>query len=692
MQHAMEIPASETEVGPAARANALRVLAVDAIARARSGHAGTPLGMADVAEVLWTRYLRHDPRCPSWWDRDRFVLSSGHGSMLLYALLHLTGYDLPRRELERFRQLGSLAPGHPDHDLTPGVEATTGPLAHGLANAVGMALAEKLLAAEFNRPGFPVIDHHTYVLLGDGCLMEGLSHEAASLAGALRLGKLVCFWEDDGLSVDGRAGGWFRDDTAARFEAYGWQVVRGVDGHDPDDVAAAIAVARSDRRRPALVCCRTVLGKGLPARAGTPDAHGAPVCADEARTLRQALGWSPAPFEVPEGVRASWDFREGGAALRGEWQGRFDAYARAYPELAAELRRRMAGELPAAYPREMARALEEAAARREVVATRKASQDAIELLARVLPELVGGSADLSAANLTRWRDAEPVGAEGGGRYVHWGARELGMAAALNGLALHGGFLPYAGTYLALSDHARAAMRLAALSSLRAVFVLTHDSIGVGEDGPTHQPVEHAASLRLVPGLDVWRPCDAFETFVAWRAAVDRRHGPTALLLSRQALPAQPRDRAAMRTAERGGYVLAEAEGGAPRAVIVATGSEVQLAMSAQRLLADAGVPVRVVSMPCTSAFDRQDPEWRAEVLPPGVPRVAVEAGASAGWWRYVGFEGAVVGVDRFGESGPMEELFRELGLTPERIARVVLSVAGRRRRRAPRAARAHQRH
>jgi transketolase len=679
--HVVETLAPPAGVGPLERANALRVLALDAIERARSGSAGMPLGMADVAEVLWTRYLRHDPARTDWWDRDRFVLSSGRGAVLLYALLHLSGYDLPRAELEQFRRLGSLTPGHPERDVTPGVEATTGPAAQGLANAVGMALAEKLLAVEFNRPGFPVVDHHTYVFLGDGCLMEGLSHEAASLAGVLQLGKLVCFFDDNGVSVDGRVGGWFRDDTAARFAAYGWHVLRDVDGHDPEDVAAAIAAARGERRRPSLVCCKTELGRGAPG-AGPGEARCGPVSADDARALRAALGWTSPPFEVPDEVRASWDARARGAALRGEWQATFEAYARAHPELAAELRRRMAGELPAAYPAAMARGLAEAATRREVVATRKASRDAIELLAGVLPELLGGSADLTRPNLTRWSDAAPVGADGGGRYVHWGARELGMAAALNGLALHGGFLPYAGTFLASSDAARGAIRMAALMGLRAVLVLTHDSIGVGEEGPAYQPVEQAASLRLVPGLDVWRPCDAFETFAAWRAAVERRHGPTALLLSRQALPAQHRDAAAMRAVERGGYVLAEADGGPPHAVIVATGSEVQLAMSARRLLAEAGVPVRVVSMPSTTVFDRQDAEWRAAVLPPRVPCVAVEAGVSAGWWKYVRRDGAVVGLDRFGESGPMEQLFEELGFTPERLARVVRSVARRRRRRA----------
>jgi transketolase len=658
-------------------ANAVRFLAIDAVERAKSGHPGMPMGMADVAEVLWTRYLRHDPADPSWWDRDRFVLSNGHGSMLLYALLHLTGYELPMSELARFRQLGSRTPGHPERGVTPGVETTTGPLAQGLANAVGMALAERLLASEFNRPGLPIVDHWTYVFLGDGCLMEGLSHEAASLAGVLGLGKLVCFWDDNGISIDGRVRGWFADDTAARFEAYGWHVARGVDGHDPEAIAAAITAARLEARRPSLVCCRTVIGKGAPAKAGTHEAHGAPLGEDEVRATRAALGWVHPPFEVPQEVRAAWDARPLGAAVRGRWQAAFDAYARAHPSLAAELRRRMAGELPPTFAGAMARALEAAAGRSEAVATRKASQEAIEVLARALPELVGGSADLTGSNLTRWKDAAALGSEGGGRYVHWGVREFGMCAAMNGMALHGGLLPFGGTFLVFSDYARSALRMAALMKARAVFVLTHDSIGVGEDGPTHQPVEHAASLRLVPGLDVWRPCDAVETLVAWRAAVERRDGPSALLLSRQALPAQQRDPAAAAAIARGGYVLAEAERGRPRALIIATGSEVSLAMAARRLLAADGVPVRVVSMPSTTVFDRQDAAWREAVLPSGVPRVAVEAGVSDFWRKYVGLAGAVVGLDRFGESGPAPELFEALGLTAGRVARAVKEAVAR---------------
>ena len=659
---------AEEAVGPSALADALRVLAMDAVQKASSGHPGMPMGMADVAEVLWRRYLRHDPAEPAWWDRDRFVLSNGHGSMLLYALLHLSGYDLPMEEIERFRQLGSRTPGHPERGVTPGVETTTGPLGQGLANAVGMALAERLLAAEFNRPGFPVFDHWTYVFLGDGCLMEGVSHEAASLAGVLGLGKLVCFWDDNGISIDGAVEGWFRDDTPARFAAYGWHVVAGVDGHDPEAIAAAIDAARAEIRRPSLLCCRTVIGKGSPGKAGTHDVHGAPLGAEEVRATRQALGWPHAPFQVPEEVRAAWDARARGAEMHGRWKAMFQAYARANGSLAAEIHRRMAGELPDRFDLAMEEALLAAAARTDAVATRKASQEAIESLARVLPEMVGGSADLTGSNLTKWKGAAVVGGEGGGRYLHWGVREFGMAAAMNGMALHGGLLPFGGTFLVFSDYARSALRMAALMRIRTVFVLTHDSSGVGEDGPTHQPVEHAASLRLVPGLDVWRPCDLLETFAAWRCAVERRDGPTALLLSRQALPAQRREGGAARAAERGGYVLAEAEGGAPRAVIVATGSEVQLAMAARRLLAGEGVPVRVVSMPSTTVFDRQDAAWREAVLPPGLPRVAVEAGSSATWWRTVGSGGAVVGLDRFGESAPAQELFEELGFTPEAVA------------------------
>jgi transketolase len=658
-------------------ANAIRMLAVDAVQEAGSGHPGMPMGMADAAEVLWREFLRHDPADPRWPDRDRVVVSNGHGSMLLYALLHLTGYDLGVEDLRRFRRLGSRTPGHPEHGHTPGVETTTGPLGQGLANAVGMALAERLLAAEFNRPGFPVVGHHTYVLLGDGCLMEGISHEAASLAGTLGLGKLICLYDDNGISIDGDVRGWFRDDTPRRFEAYGWHVVAGVDGHDRAAIEEALALARAADDRPSLVCLRTVIGKGSPARAGSADVHGAPLGAAEVAATRAALGWHHPPFEIPAEVYAAFDARPRGAAQRRAWEERLAAYGAAYPDLAAELRRRLAGALPADLGGRMERLVAQAAARREPTATRKASQEAIAALAEVLPELLGGSADLSHSNLTRWKGATPVATAGpgvAGDYVQYGVREFGMAAAMNGIALHGGFVPFGGTFLVFSDYARSALRMAALMRVRAVFVLTHDSIGLGEDGPTHQPVEHAASLRLVPHLDVWRPCDAVETAIAWRAAVERRAGPTALLLSRQDLSPQRRDGATTAAVARGGYVLAEAQGGAPRAVIVATGSEVQLALDARALLAAKGIAARVVSMPCTSLFDRQPATWREAVLPRGIPRVAVEAGACDGWRKYVGLEGAVVGLDSFGESGPAPELFRHFGLTPERVADAVLSV------------------
>ncbi len=658
-------------------ANALRVLAMDAVERAGSGHPGMPMGMADVAEVLWNGFLRHSPANPRWVDRDRFVVSNGHGSMLLYGLLHLTGYDLSVEELKRFRQLHSRTPGHPEHGVTPGVETSTGPLGQGFANAVGMALAERMLAAEFNRPGFPVVDHRTYVLVGDGCLMEGISHEAASLAGTLGLGKLVCLYDDNGISIDGQVSGWFGDDTARRFEAYGWRVVRDVDGHDRAQIAAALAAAQRDAGGPTLVCCRTLIGKGAPGKAGSHEAHGAPLGEDEVRAARASLGWPHPPFEIPAAVREGWDARARGSAAEARWNETFAAYARAHPGLAAELARRMAGELPAGLGAHLDACLARAQERGATVATRKASQDAIGEIAAVLPELVGGSADLTGSNLTRWAGARTVGKAGGGSYVHWGVREFAMCAAMNGMALHGGLVPFGGTFLVFSDYARSALRMAALMRLRAVFVLTHDSVLVGEDGPTHQPVEHAAALRLVPGLDVWRPADAVETRVAWRAAVERREGPTCLLLSRQALPPQRRPPEALGAAARGGYVLAEAAGGAPRAVLVATGSEVQLAVGAQELLAAEGIPVRVASMPSTSVFDRQDAAWRAEVLPPGVPRVAVEAGVTDGWRKYVGLEGAVVGIDGFGESAPAAELVRRFGLTRERVAEAVKAVLGR---------------
>lgn len=658
-------------------ADALRVLAMDAVEEAASGHPGMPMGMADVAEVLWNRFLRHHPADPDWADRDRFVLSNGHGSMLLYALLHLSGYDLPVEELRRFRQLHSRTPGHPERGRTPGVETTTGPLGQGLANAVGMALAERLLASEFNRPGFEVVDHHTYAFVGDGCLMEGVSHEAASLAGALGLGKLVCFYDDNGISIDGPVAGWFADDTPARFEAYGWHVAREVDGHDPASILAAVKAARREARRPSLICCKTVIGRGAPGAAGTCQAHGAPLGAREVAAARANLGWPHPPFEIPAAVKRAWDARERGARMAAHWRNRFQAYRRAHPELAAEFCRRMAGELPENIGPRLDAALAATAARAESIATRKASQDALEAVAPLFPELVGGSADLTSSNLTWWSGARPVGAEGGGNYLHYGVREFAMAAIMNGMALHGGLIPFGGTFLVFSDYARSALRMAALMGLRSIFVLTHDSIALGEDGPTHQPVEHAAALRLIPNMDVWRPADSVETLIAWRAALERWDGPSCLLLSRQALPVQRRSEEALRLAARGGYVLAEAPGGAPRAVIIATGSEVQLAVAAREALAAEGVPARVVSMPCTSAFDRQDPTWRASVLPPGVPRVAVEAASADYWRKYVGLEGQVVGLDTFGESGRAADLARHFGFTRERVAAAVRAALAR---------------
>jgi transketolase len=655
-------------------ANAIRVLAMDAVQKANSGHPGMPMGMAEIAEVLWNHHLRHNPANPGWPDRDRFVLSNGHGSMLLYALLHLTGYDLSMEELKRFRQLHSRTPGHPEYGLTPGVETTTGPLGQGLANAVGMALAERLLAAEFNRDGFDIVNHYTYVFCGDGCLMEGISHEACSLAGTLGLGKLIVFYDDNGISIDsekGRIEHWFSDDTPARFAAYGWHVVPKVDGHDFAAVEAAIRAARAETARPSLICCKTVIAKGSPGKANTGAAHGAPLGAEEVAATRAALGWNYPPFVIPEPVYAGWDARARGAKLEAEWNEKFRAYAAAWPELASEFRRRMAGELPAGWRARCEALIARANAKAEAVATRKASQNAIEALAPALPELIGGSADLSGSNLTMWSGSKVITRENGGNYLHYGVREFAMCAIMNGMALHGGLRPYGGTFLVFSDYARNAVRLAALMKINPIFVFTHDSVGLGEDGPTHQPVEHAASLRLIPNMEVWRPCDSVETAVAWIAALERRDGPTSLLLSRQNLPFQSRTDEQIAAIARGGYVLSEAAGSAPRAVIIAAGSEVELALGAQRALAAEGVAVRVVSMPSTSVFDRQDAGYREAVLLRGVPRVAVEAGVSDYWRKYVGLEGAVIGVDRFGESAPAAEVFRFLGLTVENVAQAV---------------------
>ena len=674
----MNAPENLTDAARAARerANALRFLAIDAVNAAKSGHPGMPMGMADIAEVLWRRHLKHDPADPRWPDRDRFVLSNGHGSMLLYAALHLTGYDLPLEELKNFRQLHSKTPGHPEAGLTPGVETTTGPLGQGLANAVGMALAEKLLAARFNRPGHEVVDHRTWVFLGDGCLMEGVSHEACSLAGVFRLGKLVCFYDDNGISIDGHVKGWFRDDTAARFRAYGWNVVGPVDGHDAQAIEAAIEAAKAETARPTLVICRTTIGWGAPNAAGTHEVHGAPLGAEETAATRAALGWSHGPFEVPEALRAQWDARAAGGAAHGEWRKRFDAYAREHPALAAEFDRRMKGDLPADWPQTAEAALAAARAVTAPTASRKSSQNVLETLVPAVPELLGGSADLTWSNLTAVKASASIDSHPGGNYVHYGVREFGMAALMNGVALHGGFIPYGGTFAVFSDYARSGIRMSALMRTRAIYVLTHDSIGLGEDGPTHQPIEHAASLRLIPGLDVWRPCDGVETAVAWRAAAERADGPTALLLSRQNLPQNARSASAEGTIARGGYVLAEAEG-LPQVVLIATGSEVTLAIEAQKLLAKEGIGARVVSLPCTSVFDRQDRDWQAQVLPPGVPRVAVEAGQPDYWRKYVGLEGAAIGIAGFGESAPAGKLYAHFGLTAEAIATASRRVIGR---------------
>ena len=656
-------------------ANALRFLAIDAVEKAKSGHPGMPMGMADIATVLWQRHLRHNPADPHWVDRDRFVLSNGHGSMLLYALLHLSGYDLSQDELKNFRQLHSKTPGHPEVGLTPGVETTTGPLGQGLANAVGMALAERMLAQRFNKPGLSIVDHRTYAFVGDGCLMEGVSHEVCSLAGVLGLGKLVVLYDDNGISIDGEVRGWFRDDTAARFRAYGWNVVAGVDGHDPAAIDAALRTARSQSTRPTLILCRTHIGFGSPGKADTADVHGAPLGADEVARTRERLQWTAAAFEIPAAVRAQWDARAEGAQQQATWASLFAAYAAAHPADAAEFQRRTAQGLPADWAATRAALLAAAAAVASPVATRKASQQSLEILTAGIPEMVGGSADLTGSNLTDTKStAAFVPESAAGNYLHYGVREFGMAALMNGMALHGGLLPYGGTFLVFSDYARNAIRMSALMHQRVVYVFTHDSIGLGEDGPTHQPVEHAAALRIIPGLDVWRPGDAYETAVAWAAAVERGDGPSALLLSRQNIAQAPRVDAG--DVVRAGRVLAEADGGAPRAVIIATGSEVPLALQAQQRLQESGLAVRVVSMPCTAAFERQSADYRARVLPATLPAVAVEAGHPETWWRYVGREGRVVGIARFGESAPAPALYAHFGITADAVVAAVREVVG----------------
>ena len=658
--------------------NAIRALAMDAVQQANSGHPGMPMGMAEIAEVLWRHHLKHNPANPQWANRDRFVLSNGHGSMLIYALLHLTGYNLSIDDIRNFRKLHSKTPGHPELGMTPGVETTTGPLGQGISNAVGMALAEKLLAAEFNRAGHTVVDHSTYVFLGDGCLMEGISHEACSLAGTLGLGKLIAFYDDNGISIDGQVQGWFTDDTPKRFEAYGWHVVPKVDGHDAAAIEAALKAAQVATGRPSLICCKTVIGKGSPKRAGTAKAHGEALGAEEVAATRVAIGWNHPPFEIPKTIYAEWDQRAKGAAAQTEWDARFSAYAAAHPERAREFKRRMAGELPANFAAAAAAAVDTANAKGETVATRKASQLALTQLAPGLPELIGGSADLMGSVFTNWPGSKVVSRSEAGNIVNFGVREFAMAAITNGMALHGGFIPETGTFLTFSDYSRNALRMAALMKLRNIFVFTHDSIGLGEDGPTHQAIEQTSSLRLIPNMAVWRPCDTVEAAAAWGVALQRKDGPTCFILSRQNVAFQKRSAAQIAAIARGGYVLAEAEGGAARAVIIATGSEIPLAMGAREQLQKEGVPVRVVSMPCTSLFDSQDAAYRASVLPPGVSRVAVEAGVSDFWRKYVGAvdskAGAVVGIDRFGESAPAGELFKYFGFTVEHVVSAVKGV------------------
>ena len=646
-------------------ANAIRFLAIDAVQAANSGHPGMPMGMADIAEVLWRDHHRHNPANPGWLNRDRFVLSNGHGSMLQYALLHLAGYDLPLDELKNFRQLGSKTPGHPENFVTRGVETTTGPLGQGFANAVGMALAEKLLARRFNREGFDVVDHRTWVFLGDGCLMEGVSHEAASLAGTWGLNKLVAFWDDNRISIDGQVQGWFTDDTAARFEAYGWQVIRNVDGHDPKEIETAIQTALKSADKPVLVCCRTEIGYGSPNKAGKESSHGAPLGKDEIQLTRDALEWPHGPFEIPADVAAAWDARKAGAEHEQAWQALFDAYAAAHPELAAEFNRRMLGELPGTFAEHADDYIARLQAEGPVVASRKASQMAIEAFAPQLPELIGGSADLAHSNLTLWSGSQDVNNDdGNANYIHYGVREFGMTAISNGMALHGGFIPYDATFLVFSDYARNAVRMSALMGAHAIHVYTHDSIGLGEDGPTHQPIEHMASLRCIPHNDVWRPCDAVESAVSWRAAIERREGPSCLVFSRQNLPHQARDEAQLAAIERGGYVLKDSVG-TPEVILIATGSEVALAMEAAGRLGDG---VRVVSMPSTDVFDRQDAAYRESVLPDACRRrVAIEAGSADFWRKYVGLDGAVIGMEGYGASAPADKLFAHFGFTVDKV-------------------------
>jgi len=648
-------------------ANAIRALSMDAVQKAKSGHPGAPMGMADIAEVLWRDFLNHNPENPLWADRDRFVLSNGHGSMLIYSLLHLSGYDLPINELANFRQLHSKTPGHPEYGYTAGVETTTGPLGQGIANAVGFAIAERTLAAQFNRPGHDVVDHNTYVFMGDGCMMEGISHEVCSLAGTLKLGKLVAFYDDNGISIDGHIEGWFTDDTAKRFESYGWHVVRGVDGHDADAIKKAVEEAKAVSDKPSLLMCKTVIGFGSPNKAGTHDSHGAPLGDDEIALTRKQLGWNHAPFEIPSDIYAQWDAKEAGRAKEAAWNEKFAAYAKAFPELAEEFSRRVKNALPANWEAESQKFIEQLQANPSKIASRKASQNAIEAFGKLLPEYLGGSADLAPSNLTMWSGSKPINEDAAGNYIHYGVREFGMTAIANGITLHGGFLPYTATFLMFVEYARNAVRMAALMKIRQVMVYTHDSIGLGEDGPTHQPVEQMASLRVTPNMSLWRPCDQVESAIAWKYAIERQDGPTALILSRQNLAQQDRTAEQLANVARGAYVLKDCAG-TPEVILIATGSEVELAVGAYDQLTAEGRKVRVVSMPSTDAFDKQDAAYRAAVLPKAVSaRVAIEAGIADYWYKYVGLNGAIVGMTSFGESAPAEKLFDLFGFTVENV-------------------------
>ena len=649
-------------------ANAIRMLSVDAIQKANSGHPGAPMGMADIAEVVWRRHLRHNPKNPQWFNRDRYVQSNGHGSMLIYALLHLTGYDLSMDDIRDFRQLHSRTPGHPEYGYTPGVETTTGPLGQGVANAVGMAIAEKALAAEFNKPGFNIVDHHTWLFLGDGCLMEGISHEACGLAGTLKLGNLIAIWDDNGISIDGHVEGWFAEDTAARFRAYGWHVIEGVDGHDPEAVDAAVREAKSVTDKPSLLCCKTIIGFGSPNKANSHDCHGSALGADEVALVRERLQWPYAPFEIPGEIYAEWDATEKGAQVQQEWDALFADYAKQWPELAAEFTRRMKGDLPAGWAENMQKYVHDLQSHPAALATRQVSQKCLNHFADMLPELMGGSADLSPSNLTRHqKSVDFTGENPAGNYISYGVREFGMSAIMNGLALHGGFIPYGGTFLMFMEYARNALRMAALMKTRSVFVYTHDTIGLGEDGPTHQPVEQLASLRLTPNMETWRGCDQVEVAVAWQQAIERKDGPTSLVLTRQPLAQQPRTAAQLAEIARGGYVLSDCDG-QPEMILISAGSEIELVVSAAKALTEEGRKVRVVSLPCTERFDNQDAAYKESVLPKAVrKRLAVEASIAGFWERYVGLDGKVIGMTSFGESAPANVLFKHFGFTPENV-------------------------